>query len=113
MAEIELRLCSQAGTCASGLPAPEKASESDQECAGEQKWDYSVKPVGGRLIVRFWDYKLAPEHHAALTSSLRAADYWRVIERDNAASRFPTDFALVEVETEKAELMKVPSLATP
>ncbi|KAJ6794314.1 subtilisin-like protease SBT6.1 isoform X1 [Iris pallida] len=49
-------------------------------------------------IVRFLDYKDSGDHRAYLESSVAGSpERWRWIERRNPASRFPTDFGVLEI----------------
>ena len=62
----------------------------------------------GRLIVRFNTYKTAENHKADLAAALAHADgAWKWIDRQNAASLYPTDFALLEVADAVSENVKV------
>ena len=73
----------------------------------EQQWQYESEPVAGQFIVRFRDYKMAAEHKQALVADLGEADSWRYVDRNNAAAKFPTDFALLEIDLGKIETIKV------
>ena len=62
----------------------------------------------GRLIVRFNTYNTAENHKADLTAALAQADgAWKWIDRQNAASLYPTDFALLEVADAVSDNVKV------
>lgn len=62
----------------------------------------------GRLIVRFKTYNTAENHKADLTAALAQADgAWQWVDRQNAASLFPTDFALLEVADAVSDDIKV------
>lgn len=50
---------------------------------------------------------MASEHRKALVSQLGPEKHWRYVERQNAAARFPTDFALVEIDLDHAARVKV------
>ena len=86
------------------------AAEGD--CSGKdeqdgEQWEVSTEPVLGQYIVRFTSYKMADEHSAAMLAALGQEASWRCLERNNAAARFPTDFALVEIDLEEVETVKV------
>ena len=62
----------------------------------------------GRLIVRFQSYKSAEDHKADLTAALaQAGGVWKWVDRQNAASLYPTDFALLEVADAVLDSIKV------
>lgn len=53
---------------------------------------------GGRFIVRLHGYKPSHQHRQTLTGALGPeGQRWRWVDRHNAASAFPTDFALLEI----------------
>ena len=81
-------------------PEPEVA-------AAEQRWEYATEPVAGQFIVRFRDYKMAMEHKQALADGLGQGEHWRYVDRNNAAAKFPTDFALVTIDLDHVEDLKV------
>lgn len=87
---------------------PEPAPEPEV-AAPEQKWEYATKAVAGQFIVRFRDYKMAREHKQALANGL-GVGHWKYVDRENAAAKFPTDFALVEIDLEHVEELKVGKL---
>lgn len=79
-----------------------------QENSETSEWKYSSEPVVGQFIVRFLDYKLADAHSAALRGEVDGSgDLWRVIDRKNAAARFPTDFVVVEINLQHIDTIKV------
>ena len=81
---------------------------SSQQCSGQEQWRVdSVQPVAGRFIVRLKEYKLGSDHGRALSAGMGDSQQWRLIERQNAAARFPTDFALVEIDLDAEEHVKV------
>lgn len=84
------------------VEAPASASRE-----AEQQWEYHREPVDGRFIVRFHQYRLAAEHQLDLEQGLQAAGHWRLIERNNAAAKFPTDFALLDVDADHVQTIKV------
>ena len=90
---------------------PEQPSENREEGpaenAEETQWKYEAEPVSGQFIVRFRDYKMASDHKQALENHLAKIQHWRFIDRNNPAARFPTDFALVEIDLDEAETVKV------
>lgn len=62
----------------------------------------------GQLIVRFQSYKPAEDHKADLTAALaQAGGAWKWVDRQNAASVYPTDFALLEVADAVSDSIKV------
>lgn len=62
----------------------------------------------GRLIVRFKTYNTAENHKADLTAALaQAGGAWQWVDRQNAASLYPTDFALLEVADAVSDDIKV------
>lgn len=62
----------------------------------------------GRLIVRFQSYRIAEDHKADLTAALaQAGGAWKWVDRHNAASFYPTDFALLEVADTVLDKIKV------
>ncbi len=77
--------------------------------APEQKWEYATQPVAGQFIVRFKDYKMAAEHKQALVDGVGDSKLWKYVDRNNAAARFPTDFALVEIDLDHVEELKASS----
>ena len=73
------------------LPPQEPASSLT---AAEQ----AEAQVSGRLIIRFNSYQPAAAHLAELSASIPGAGTaWNWVERHNAATAYPTDFALVDV----------------
>ena len=89
-------------------PLSSPAASSSQQCAGQEQWRVdSVQPVTGRFIVRLKEYKLGSDHGRALLAGMGDSQQWRLIERQNAAARFPTDFALVEIDLGAEEHVKV------
>ena len=84
------------------------SASSSQQCSGQEQWRVdSVQPVAGRFIVRLKEYKLGTDHGRALSAGMGDSQQWRLIERQNAAARFPTDFALVEIDLDAEEHVKV------
>lgn len=83
-----------------------RGSEVPEELAEEQ-WTYHSEPVAGQFIVRFRDYKMAEQHKQALAAGLPNNRHWKYVDRNNAAARFPTDFALLEIEFSDVEAIKV------
>ena len=81
-------------------------SFSGEEFEGK-KWEYSTEPVAGQFIVRFHDYKHAAEHEASLMSSLDGTEDLKCLPRQNAAAKYPTDFLVVELETQANTNLKV------
>jgi len=51
------------------------------------------------FIIRFKQYQMAHIHHASLQSALPKDSSWNWIDRNNPASHFPTDFALITSST--------------
>ncbi|KAL3144492.1 hypothetical protein ABBQ32_004231 [Trebouxia sp. C0010 RCD-2024] len=75
---------------------PNQAGTQDSKHIVNSQWSHS--DVLGRLIVRFQSYKAAEDHKADLAAALaQAGGAWKWIDRHNAASLYPTDFALLEV----------------
>ena len=77
------------------------------DIAEESRWEYEAEPVSGQFIIRFRDYKMASDHKQALESHLARSQHWKFIDRNNPAARFPTDFALVEIDLDEADMVKV------
>ena len=67
------------------------------------------QPVELRYIVRFKEYKMADQHRSQLQQHLRgwSGQDWRWVARRNAATKFPTDFALLELDTPNLDAVKV------
>ena len=84
---------------------PEQEVAADEEA--ESRWTYESEPVSGQFIVRFRDYKMASDHKQALQDHLEKHQHWKFIDRNNPAAKFPTDFALVEIDLDEAESIKV------
>ena len=62
-----------------------------------------------RYIVRFIKYRMADQHKTQLQHHLDSwgSDDWQWIARRNAAAKFPTDFALLELNPQSQEAIKV------
>lgn len=89
---------------------PEEKGETGGDPAGNEeanRWKYEAEPVSGQFIVRFRDYKMASDHKQALQENLPKRQHWKFIDRNNPAAKFPTDFALVEIDLDEAESVKV------
>lgn len=70
--------------------------------------EWTQKEVSGRLIVRFKSYKPAAAHKAELAVSVAGeGSAWTWIDRTNAATAYPTDFALLDVLDSEADKVKV------
>lgn len=78
-----------------------------QDDQPQEQWAYKSEPVAGQFIVRFRDYKMAADHKQALIDKLGMAAQWKYVDRNNAAARFPTDFALLEIDLGAVEAIKV------
>jgi hypothetical protein len=89
-------------------PEAQQGAAEPAVAAPEQKWEYATKPVAGQFIVRFKDYKMGEEHKQSMLSGLTGNPHWKYVDRNNAAARFPTDFALVEIELDHVEELKAP-----
>ncbi|KAI3775519.1 hypothetical protein L1987_50098 [Smallanthus sonchifolius] len=69
------------------------------------------QPVAARsnYIVRFTDYKKAEHHKEYLEQNTKGksngSSSWQWIKRNNAASRFPTDFGVVAIDDEAMNLV--------
>ena len=63
--------------------------------------------MAGQFIVRFRDYRMAVEHKTALLGGLGMDKHWKYVDRNNAAAKFPTDFALLSIELAVADTVKV------
>lgn len=85
----------------------EGRTEHPAENAEESQWKYEAEPVSGQFIIRFRDYKMASDHKQALQNHLDKKQHWKFVDRNNPAARFPTDFALVEIDLEEADAIKV------
>lgn len=61
--------------------------------------------VEGKWIVRFKDYKYASEHRSVLIQSIGEMEKnsWVWIERNNPASKFPTDFGLLTIHSQETK----------
>ncbi|KAJ9538683.1 hypothetical protein OSB04_031416 [Centaurea solstitialis] len=65
--------------------------------------------VGRNYIVRFIEYRKAEHHKEYLEHNSKDKEksdgfrYWKWINRDNPASRFPTDFGVVEIDDEAVD----------
>lgn len=58
--------------------------------------------------MRFRQYRMAPDHHAALDAALPgAAAGWEWVERRNKAAAHPTDFGLVRLAAGVEGALKV------
>uniref|UniRef100_A0A2N9IUL8 Uncharacterized protein n=1 Tax=Fagus sylvatica TaxID=28930 RepID=A0A2N9IUL8_FAGSY len=62
----------------------------------------STPPIRNNYIVRFLQYKPAEDHRAYLEIRIRS-DGWEWIERNNPASKYPTDFGLVSIQESERE----------
>lgn len=95
--------------CDTNLSEPDscKASLAEgQDSTRNSQWSHS--DVLGRLIVRFKTYKSADNHKADLSAALaQAGGAWKWVDRQNAASLYPTDFALLEVADAVSDEIKV------
>ena len=62
-----------------------------------------------RYIIRFKEYKMADQHRSQLQQHLRgwSSQDWRWVARRNAAAKFPTDFALLELDSPNLHAVKV------
>lgn len=88
---------------------PNQAGTQDSKHIVNSQWSHS--DVLGRLIVRFQSYKAAEDHKADLAAALaQAGGAWKWIDRHNAASLYPTDFALLEVADAVLDSIKVSHL---
>ena len=85
----------------------EGRTEHPAESAEGSRWKYEAEPVSGQFIIRFRDYKMASDHKQALQDHLDKKQHWKFVDRNNPAARFPTDFALVEIDLEEADSIKV------
>ena len=81
-----------------------QCASTQQNCAPE----WTQKEVSGRLIVRFKSYKPATAHKAELAASVAGeGSAWTWVNRTNAATAYPTDFALLDVLDSEADKVKV------
>jgi membrane-bound transcription factor site-1 protease len=62
----------------------------------------STPPIRNNYIVRFLQYKPAEDHRAYLEIRIRSGG-WEWIERNNPASKYPTDFGLVSIQESERE----------
>ena len=84
--------------------AQQQSASTQQGSAPE----WTQKEVSGRLIVRFKSYKPAAAHKAELAVSVAGeGSAWTWIDRTNAATAYPTDFALIDVLDSEADKVKV------
>lgn len=74
-----------------------------------QKWEYRSDEVAGQYIVRFRDYKLAQDHEASLLKELNHSAEVKCLRRENAAAKYPTDFLVIELHSEREDNLKVPN----
>lgn len=95
--------------CVANLSQPASSTSSHaegQDSTGDSQWSHS--DVLGRLIVRFKTYKTVESHKADLSAALaQAGGAWKWVDRQNAASLYPTDFALLEVADAVSDEVKV------
>ena len=87
------------------LQGKKQQHDLSQPGNGQTRW----QPVELRYIVRFKEYKMADQHRSQLQQHLRgwSSQDWRWIARRNAAARFPTDFALLELDSPNLDAVKV------
>ena len=89
------------------LPPP-AATAAPQEQQQQQPALHSRPAANGLHIVRFRQYRMAAEHHAALAAALPgAAAGWEWVERRNKAAAYPTDFGLVRLAAGAEAAFKV------
>ena len=103
----------QAGECA--WEAPAQPHPGGQQPAADQPWQ--AADVAGEYVVRFTEYSMADQHHQRLRQHLQPSDsgrLWSWVERSNAASRFPTDFAVLRLAaTHASALLARPASCRP
>ncbi|KAH9300652.1 hypothetical protein KI387_012235, partial [Taxus chinensis] len=66
--------------------------------------------VKNRYIVRFKKYRHGREHKLAMEEQLGAKKGWKWIERNNAASAYPTDFGLLELQDDRGLIEEIGKL---
>ena len=71
----------------------------------------------GEFIVRFNAYRLQEEHQQALEHALHApyapatSQPWQWVSRQNAATRYPTDFGVLAVDPQASASVRVRRIA--
>jgi membrane-bound transcription factor site-1 protease len=92
-----------------GQPLDEAHQVNASGAPQQQQQPHSAK---GAYIVRFHEYRMAADHHAALQLALPAAG-WQWGERHDLAMRFPTDFAVVPLGQRPAAALTAVLAALP
>jgi hypothetical protein len=82
------------------IKGAKRESSAEEECRITQREVGPVRASGevaDEYIVRFREYQHAALHRQAL-EEVGQTEKWQWVERNNPASAFPTDFALLQIE---------------
>lgn len=87
------------------LPAESPSEENPDPPRDRAREEEGIEIQGfveGRYIVRFKQYKHGREHKLALEEQLGAKEKkgWKWIERNNAAAAYPTDFGVLQIQSD-------------